>query len=103
MIFLRQEGKDFILRYPNGLICNHIKEVWNAKFCSPVSLTAPPISSLRILGIQTNRLISFVSDQPLSLGDIVFAVTYKTRCDGTATDRTCQSGELHSRQGVSFL
>ena len=98
MILLRQEGKNLLLCHSNGLICNHIEEVWNTHLFSSF---LKPFSNLLLenLGHPNQSLDSPVSDQPLPLGNIVFAVAHKTRCDGTAADRTCQGGELHATGG----
>jgi len=56
MILLRQEGKNLLLGHADRLICDHVHRS-GMPISSDRFLRRPPISSLSILGIQTNRLM----------------------------------------------
>ena len=100
MILLGQEGKNFLFRHPDGLIRNHIQQVRNADLFGSF---LEPFSNLFFedLGHPDQSLEPAVSDQPLSLGDIVFAVAHKPGRDRAAAHRTRQGGEFHSAGGHS--
>jgi len=95
VILLGQKGKNLFLGHSNGFVGHHVQKVGDASSSARL-LKRSLISSLKIFGHPDQPFEAAVADEPLPLGDIVFAVAHETGVTAPPADRAGQGGELHA-------
>ena len=98
MIFLRQEGQDFVFGDAHGLVSNAIDEIGHPLFFAPFQELFPEFF-LQDLGHPDHPFQATVALDELPLADVVLAVAHKARSYLPAADDTGQGGELHAAGG----
>ncbi len=95
MLFLRQEGQNFLLGGTNSLIRNPVNQIRDTQFLAPF------LEPFLELFLEHRRhphepQEATVSTDELALADIVLAVPHEARGHLATADCACQGGELHT-------
>ena len=91
---LRKKRKDFLFGDSDRFIRNHFDEIRNADLLRQSDQSIPDLV-LDLFGHLNKPFRPDFTDQPLSLRDIIFAVTDEAGCDLSPSHGTREGGELH--------